>query len=36
MAEIKDCSAYCPYYDECTECPRYKLCIEEDKNYAEN
>lgn len=33
--EIKDCSAYCPYYDDCTKCPRYEVCMEEDKEYED-
>lgn len=30
---LGDCSQYCQYYDECTECPRHELCKEEDKEY---
>lgn len=32
-AIILDCSHYCPYYDDCTICPRYEQCKKEDEEY---
>lgn len=31
---LGDCSQYCQYYDECTECPRHELCKEKNKEYV--
>ena len=31
MENIGDCSRYCPYYDDCTECPRREICEQEEQ-----
>lgn len=31
MENVGDCSKYCPYYDDCAECPRKEICEQEEQ-----
>lgn len=32
-AIILDCSHYCPYYEDCNDCPRNEICKQELEEY---